>query len=109
MSKHTPGPGMVDGDDISPETDNTLSICEISPVDVGGGKGWHFGAQTRANQRLIAAAPDLLEALIACREDLAVLLRRHNVRSDEDGSWLYDGQTVSEADSAIAKANGEQA
>ena len=93
MSKHTPGPWIVDGDDISPAHDETLGICAISPVDVGGGKGWFRGVQTHSNAHLIAAAPLLLAACIQAREFLKTI--SHNT-DDMDA-----------LDAAIAAAEGE--
>lgn len=59
MAKHTPGPWAV------METHNGALSINVSPqVVIGtiGGAGWHLGEQTaRANARLIAAAPDLLD------------------------------------------------
>jgi len=63
MNKFTPGPWVADGRDISPESNQELSICAVMPIDLGGEKGWHDGKETEANARLIAAAPDLLESL----------------------------------------------
>ncbi|MGY2363714.1 hypothetical protein ACW9IO_14275 [Pseudomonas azotoformans] len=63
--KHTPGPWVVDPDsptDISPADDLRLGIASISHADEAGGR-WLFGDQSKANAKLIAAAPDLLEAL----------------------------------------------
>ena len=42
------------------------------------------------------------EALSACRSELHAMITAHNVQSEHDGSWLYDYQTVSEADEALA-------
>lgn len=59
--KHTPGPWVVDPDsptDISPADDLSLGIASISHVDQAG--RWFFGEQSKANAKLIAAAPELL-------------------------------------------------
>lgn len=55
---------------------------------------------------LMAAAPELLEALNACRNELYAMIEKHNRQDEADGSWLYDYQTVGEADVAISKATG---
>lgn len=44
----------------------------------------------------------LVEALEACRNELLNMIDKHNVRDESDGSWLYDHQTVCEADAALA-------
>lgn len=65
MNKHTPGPWIVDPDsptDISPADDLRLGIASISHADEAGGR-WLFGEQSKANAKLIAAAPDLLAEL----------------------------------------------
>ena len=88
--KHTPGPwkhvratnngsgGYIDSDDVQ--------ICEIA---------WqHDTAIDKANARLIAAAPDLLEALISVEEYVS------STEKDHHGPSLT-------AQAAIAKATGE--
>ena len=93
MSKHTPGPWAM------PDSGQG----RISKVGVNGGWDGMIAtadcgdyARSRseglANARLIAAAPDLLEALKDAVRD-----------SESPGQWLY------EARAAIAKATGEQA
>lgn len=103
MSGHTKGPwrigSRIDG--------HNTRICTIV-----GGHAIH-GADTaiddwRGDAHLIAAAPELLEALEECRIELFAMIEEHNKQDAEDGSWLYDYQTVAEADAAIAKAKGEQ-
>lgn len=50
-------------------------------------------------------APDvsaLVEALEACRDELSWMIEHHNQQDHTDGSWLYDYQTVVEADAALA-------
>lgn len=91
MSGHTKGPWLVELpslDVISDEED--VSICSVQPVDAGGPKMFHHGEETRTNARLIAAAPDLLEALEG-------VLRVADRQTDE-----FDA-----ARAAIAKARGE--
>lgn len=69
MSKHTPEPWVVDMEssgsgDICPKSEFDLSICEVQRADYSAETGRYFDGQTtEANRRLIAAAPELLEAL----------------------------------------------
>ena len=62
MSKHTPGPWKYRGDLIGimddSDTQSYGSIRVICRID-----DWDFKDQARANGHLIAAAPELLEAL----------------------------------------------
>lgn len=94
MSKHTPGPWIIDvynpNDIVSDVYD--VEICAIQPVDIGGRKMWDYGEITKANASLIAAAPDLLEAIIDCRRALELA--------------NFTGE-LAIVDSAIAKARGE--
>jgi hypothetical protein len=80
-------------------------ICTIHPSDANG----------EANARLIAAAPELLEALEICRKAIT--------RLDEDGLgmymredghggidyWPYTVELLQRIDTVIARAKGEVA
>lgn len=59
MSKHTPGPWKVQHDPFNPNVrivgDKELIVC-VQATDM-------FAKETEANAALIAAAPDMLEAL----------------------------------------------
>lgn len=97
--KHTPGPWVVDPDsptDISPADDLRLGIACISHADEAGGR-WIFGEQSKANAKLIAAAPDLLQALVALHESLTQLNDSGDV-----GRMVADQVEIARA--AIAKA-----
>lgn len=102
MSKHTKGPWAlgVEGDGAvgSVYCDNALG----SRVAIVYGPGQQFTAFTRveeeANARLIAAAPELLEALILARADFAGLPH----------SLGYDFTHLPKIDALIARATGEQ-
>ena len=62
-----------------------------------------YGAQQEANSRLIAAAPELLEALEALFDDYKQL-----ADSGDCGCWLLEDQEVGKkALAVIAKARGE--
>lgn len=96
-NKHTQGPWSFDPEDNSiVGKDEELSIATIDNIDVGGGKGFHFGTESEANARLIAAAPTMLDALIAA--DLAMA----------QGGILSCHATRKEIHAAIAMATGEQ-
>ena len=94
MSKHTPGPWRVvdSWNDHMVEGQNGEEII------------WQDGPHNtptinEANARLIAAAPDLLEAL----EDLILLAQ---AVMHENGGYMVDDE-LSDARAAIAKAKGE--
>ena len=111
MNKFTPGPWHYSGE-IRPcgyevkhplycgevradESDRYLgSVCEIqSAAHVDG----ISNEQAEANARLIAAAPELLEALELARSELAGLPH----------SLGYEFTHISQIDAVIAKARGE--
>lgn len=108
QSKHTPGPWMYQGamncDKIKVGTcDRDIclqglkdSICVLQMP--GGYNGIKQHSETVANARLIAAAPEMLEALEECLGALTGGL---------DGKWSMDIDPAEEARKAIAKAKGE--
>lgn len=94
-SQHTPGPWKVTGGETSfypmAVRSEVSQICEFHTWDV----------QKEANARLIAAAPDLLEALKAAQN----WLREYHLSMDspiDDGLFDLD-DTIQQA---IAKAEG---
>ena len=97
MSKHTPGPWTFDN--------GIEFIC----TDTSSHGEWYgdwavarvniLKAEAKANARLIAAAPELLDALKLMRDAFL----------DTEGSHGTLEQTATDAaDAAIAKATGEQ-
>lgn len=51
----------------------------------------------------------LREVMEHCKDELRWMIDKHNAQSQEDGSWLYDYQTVAEADAALsAHKTGEE-
>lgn len=103
---HTPGPWSV-----REETDDQGNLCaSVHGPDGNAITGWGCVRQSRANARLIAAAPDFLEALKECRELLDGLTR---CKPGEPPSGLtiitfyarcVEAETKARA--AIAKAEG---
>ena len=69
------------------------------------------GKDKRANARLIAAAPELLEALIAIKALLSEGGEYSICRTDKENMWLAEtlvvGNAFEKADIAIEKARGE--
>lgn len=100
-TKHTPGIWYLSGEHtkyVEALLDNgfTQEVASVGPTLADGG----YGEQQQANARLIAAAPELLEALICLRGACAA-----------DG-WLLDPKHIehmNDARAAISKATGEQA
>ena len=89
MSKHTPGPWIVVSRGMfSPKVvdANSLGICHTTYAPTGA----------EANARLIAAAPDLLEAL------------KEIVDAADGAGWEQLDPSFKKARAAIAKATGEQ-
>jgi hypothetical protein len=94
MNKHTPGPWHIERED-SPDAEWSRRFPTIiaDEYEVVGNEGFYGDLETdMANARLIAAAPDLLEAL------------EFVIRGVPD-TW----EGVQKARAAIAKATGENA
>ena len=98
MSKHTPGPWLQSHRQTGPEAWNTQVYDEAGrtiatlawyPVTLTGGL---IGTAREANARLIAAAPDLLEAC------------RYIVEAGETGD---EETAIAKARAALAKAESE--
>lgn len=119
-TKHTPGPWEV-WPEVHGSHPRHLVYISVGPVDKRrvcstGVYGHKRGAETskkpvvteeecRANARLIAAAPDMLAALIEAEDRLAMVLE-----NDTDEGRPVDGSIViawERARAAIAKATGE--
>ena len=90
MNKHTPGPWTHEGQgDITGIEDNGFGR---GPVDVCSVYLRTVEGRHEANARLIAAAPDLLEALSEIIND--------------GGKFVMTNETHRKARAAIAKARG---
>lgn len=102
-AKHTPGPWVLDDRGckyiVSKAGDGyiTRDVCRMD------GSTMASVAQT-ANAHLIAAAPELLEAL----EKLAVLADAFSVSGVYFGEIPEHSQAIDAAYTAIAKAKGEE-
>ena len=93
MSAHTPGPWVARPDPNACLEDDWCvgigdSLANIDKVAVCSKQDAH----------LIAAAPDLLEALKYCRQKIEYM-RTH-------GEWYSPGRATEMAEAAIAKATG---
>ena len=100
MSGHTPGPwSLGDENDACCSVDTGRSSISLDRMDVLGRTADVISRdEMLANARLIAAAPDLLDALRTLR---------HSVVAD-NGMHDGSGRTVAEfIDTAIAKAEGK--
>ena len=101
MSKHTPGPWVVyefvDGYDIRAPEAECYVVTASDPEAVWGAIG------READAHLIAAAPELLEAL-----ELALAAHNRLLASDPlKAAWTF-GRFEAIARAAIAKAKGEE-
>jgi hypothetical protein len=85
IPKHTPGPWEVEGTYIV--ADLTLAVAEVN-----GPNRADLREQKQANRRLVAAAPDLLAALIRCAGYL------------EDMPYPEGRDALKQAEEAISKA-----
>jgi hypothetical protein len=97
MSKHTPGPWVAEFEEtynVRGPDEGRVAICMNLKGRYGLG-GRRTGAESAANARLIAAAPDLLETLRELVDGMPDV-------EDSEGRVLF------RARAAIAKATGEQ-
>ena len=103
MSKHTPGPWAVERD-----AEGRLHVVEGDFLDVAE-VGYLSGPDPEANARLIAAAPELLEALeqlFRIGEFYSSAIEHDNY--GEHGRKMDLAEWATLAQAAIAKAKGEQ-
>jgi hypothetical protein len=113
-SNHTPGPWSAVKCYLNPTNANTIvsengtAVCSIevgmkATGDAFEGREGEFVA----NANLIAAAPELLEAIKAARDVLATAIRANwEGATDED---IGQHVTIKRLDDAIAKATGSEA
>lgn len=95
-TQHTPGPWRPNGNTVEIANGMALRVATCTPIGTGyASKGRE---ESRANARLIAAAPDLLEELKNC---ISLLESLRGSEANEDG--MIDHQ-ISEARAAISKA-----
>lgn len=102
-SKHTPGPWIVYGRDINT---NEVNICQSGITNIAKRLQVanvlplpHYDDKQAANARLIAAAPEMYEALKALRDEYARVVNTVDCVS-HDWNGMYD------VDAALAKAEG---
>lgn len=97
---HTPGPWAVDsGEALNVRAPHGGIVAQLHHLKGRHGMGGRLpGGEAVANARLIAAAPELLEALKEVTHCLAWHAKYH-------GTGM-DGKAVAEARSVIAKATG---
>jgi hypothetical protein len=96
MSKHTPGPWHVDdlGEEYFLETNHKYGIGAPQLPTYRLAKVEGFGDESLATARLIAAAPELLEALEDAHSRLALI----GYPADANGNYHKHGEwTFSEA------------
>jgi hypothetical protein len=114
---HTPGPWVFNGHHIygpkhedSKHPNGRVFVASVArgahradPLLDGGAD--RFGFDSEADVRLIAAAPDLLEALELARQFLSNGIELGYIRLPDEGDPARETLKVIEA--AIAKAKGE--
>ena len=102
MSNHTPGPWFVEDNDraISSNAATDIALVNMANIRYGwDGPDFLTASHRAANAQLIAAAPELLEALKYCRNKIAFM--------QEFGEWYSPERAIEKADAAIAKATGD--
>lgn len=124
MGEHTPGPWAISNrDEIlgHPDQDGDDVVIAVVGKSSGFRNSPHTVVRNPADRHLIAAAPDLLEALKKCRNEIALIrdaLDHNNLSVD---GWHLNGDLepiqnfwadipddgLNSADAAIAKATGQ--
>lgn len=95
-AQHTPGPWIAVGAWVEHPDDSIPDICTCDPEDMG--QEGRSDKEIRANARLIAAAPDLLEAcklIVSAFDALAPISAARN-----------EPLQINAARAAIVKAGG---
>ncbi|EMU8998621.1 hypothetical protein AAA733_001667 [Providencia rettgeri] len=111
--KHTPAPWLTDRNNTHTGQIATVHGCENNSwVEIWSTNWPESESVQEANANLIAAAPELLEALQSIQQSLAKYIEVANnigVEATADGFYLGHAIDVEEkARQAIAKALGQQ-
>ena len=104
MSKHTKGPWKIGTP--PPNGEQTIGDARGMMVAVAT-TGIGMGEETKANARLIAAAPELLDALKGIMNIVSETLGVAGYYPDEDYADWDEFPELQAAEAAIAKAKGE--
>ena len=105
---HTPGPWRNPWELPEGLPDEDYDTITNDSGEIVIGVGWYDGrylAVSRENAALICAAPDLLEALTAAENALAIAASYRDVTRAPDGDRINSALTA--ARRALAKARGE--
>ena len=106
MAEHTPGPWLVHTDGCN-QVWTTVGL--VAEVHDGNDEGVNDKERAGANARLIAAAPDLLEACKWALGHMKAFYEVWSEESDEGGQTSAAEDFIlkhSRAEAAIAKAEG---
>ena len=105
MSKFTAGPWINDDFEIASKADPANLIASLYAVEKDGSGGYYLGEEFKANAKLIAAAPDLLESAQALSEAWAKFIDSFDyVPGIGDRAEDIEFQEMARLRSAIAKA-----
>ncbi len=103
MTKHTQGPWKAHFEEsyfvTGPDLGRVAMMTNLKGAHGLGGR--RSGDESAANARLIAAAPDLLEALKIGYAETMEYIQRNHLSGSENNHWLVMARA------AIAKATGE--
>ena len=119
-NRSTPGPWFVS--DQTSARNLTVEVDDGIACPGSGGAmsyttdvcvlGWNGTPEWDANARLIAAAPNMLEALRVARAEIVSLELAHFNEiagpGDTFDAWLSDNEALPVIDAAIARATGEK-
>lgn len=105
-TKHTAGPWSVNRKvnrfvDAGPNGDGLITICDCDPIDE------MTPAQAEANARLIATAPELLEALELLFNEVSFYNEKEVFPEPEIIKSGFAVTSWNKAKAALAKAKGE--
>lgn len=111
MSKHTPGPWKLQNETIYALDENgVVNRFSVSVQEgyVRSSRNYMHNVRTpkaelQANARLIAAAPDMLKALVG----LSGILATAESNASGNPEWEYVSARINAARAAIAAATGE--
>jgi len=103
---HTPGPWEIDENHVHAKDIHRIALCDKAYYVRAPGQPLVDYGQTESNARLIAAAPELLEALEGLEglyDEVIAICNDGTL----DGSFVETRRSIIATRRAIAKAKGE--